>query len=219
MYLEKTLGYTFSNTAWMTQALTHRSAGSPHYERLEFLGDALLGALISIDLVARYPHADEGVLTRMRIALVRQASLVQVAEHVRLNEHLILGPGERASGAHQRAAILADGVEALIAAVFLDSNWETMQRVVRTWFAPLLEALPLKPIMEKDPKTLLQEHLQAAQKPLPTYTLVATEGPPHEPVFKVRCTVGTQHCEAQANSRRIAEHLAAVQMLEQLNHD
>jgi len=199
------------------QALTHRSAGSPHNERLEFLGDGIVNLMIAEALFNRWPKADEGAMTRARAELVREASLAGIARRLDLGSQLTMGPGEMKSGGHRRDSILADALEAVVAAIYLDAGFETCRAVVLPWFEDLLAALPEgKP--EKDAKTRLQEWLQARQRPLPLYELVSESGDDHAKLFLARCSLQEPPvaAEGEGTSRRIAEQAAAAAVLEQL---
>lgn len=204
-------GYRFTDPALLAQALTHRSAGSVHNERLEFLGDSLVNQFVADTLYRRWPKADEGALTRARAELVRESALATVARSLELGAQLVLGPGEMKSGGHRRDSILADAVEALVAAIYLDSGFETCRSVVLPWFAPLLDALPPPNKVGKDAKTRLQEWLQARQHPLPVYELLDERGEDHARMFRVRCTLlqPPLRSEGEGNSRRAAEQQAA----------
>jgi len=205
------IGHRFAQPGLLAQALTHRSAGAPHNERLEFLGDALVNLIIAEALYARWPQADEGALTRTRAELVRESALAPIARKLELGARLTLGPGEMKSGGHRRDSILADALEALVAAVYLDSGFDACRAVVLPWFEPAMAALPPPHKVGKDAKTRLQEWLQARQKPLPVYSLLAEAGEDHSKSFLVSCTVDDPHVvtEGEAGSRRAAEQLAA----------
>jgi ribonuclease-3 len=210
--------HRFADPALLRQALTHRSAGSPHNERLEFLGDALLNLVVAEQLYTRWPGADEGAMTRARAELVRESTLAQLARDLGVGERLVLGPGEMKSGGHRRDSILADAVEAVIAACYLDAGFDACRELVLSWYAPLLEALPPPNRVGKDPKTRLQEWLQARGKPLPAYALVGERGDEHDRVFQVRCTLAQPplSAEGEGTSRRGAEQAAAEAALAQL---
>lgn len=210
-------GHAFADPALLRQALTHRSAGAPHNERLEFLGDAVLGMIVAEALYARWPKADEGSLTRARAELVRESSLAGVARRLAVGERLVLGPGEMKSGGHRRDSILSDALEAVIGAIFLDAGFEACRRVVLPWFEEAVEAVPASKV-GKDAKTRLQEWLQARQKPLPQYQLVSESGEEHARVFVVRCALSEPPVEGQGEggSRRAAEQVAAEAVLRQL---
>ena len=211
-------GYHFDDPALLAQALTHRSAGSPHNERLEFLGDSLVNQFIADTLYRRWPKADEGALTRARAELVRESALARIARSLEIGDRLVLGPGEMKSGGRHRDSILADAVEALVAAIYLDAGFGTCREVVLPWFAPLLEALPPPNKVGKDAKTRLQEWLQARQQPLPVYALLDERGEDHARVFRVSCMLREPHMctEGEGSSRRAAEQRAAEDALQAL---
>lgn len=204
-------GHAFADPALLGQALTHRSAGSPHNERLEFLGDALVNQFVAEALYLHWPKADEGALTRARAELVRESALAGLARELRLGEHLVLGPGEMKTGGHRRDSILADALEALVAAIHLDAGFEACRAVVLPWFAPLIAALPAPNKVGKDAKTRLQEWLQARQRALPVYALVEEGGDDHARTFRVSCSVAEPavQTEGEGSSRRAAEQQAA----------
>lgn len=211
------IGHPFKNQDLLKQALTHRSAGAPHNERLEFLGDSIVNMLIAEALFSRWPKADEGALTRARAMLVCEGALAVIARTLQLGERLTLGPGEMKSGGHRRDSILADTVEAVVAAIYLDVGFEACRAVVLPWFEESLAAVPVgKP--EKDPKTRLQEWLQARQKGLPVYELVSETGDDHAKHFQVRCRVADPAVatEGEGTSRRLAEQQAAAAAIAQL---
>ncbi|MFD0738625.1 ribonuclease III [Lysobacter koreensis] len=210
--------YSFRDTRLLTQALTHRSAGAPHNERLEFLGDGLVNLLIAEALYLRWPQADEGALTRTRAELVRESALAPIARELDLGSRLILGPGEMKSGGHRRDSILADALEALVAAIYLDAGFEACRAAVLPWFEPAMAALPPPHKVGKDAKTRLQEWLQGRQKPLPVYTLLSETGEEHAKSFRVSCTLAQPALvsEGEGGSRRAAEQLAAEAALLQL---
>jgi len=216
--LQKQLGYRFHKIELCQQALTHRSVSSKsNYERLEFMGDALLGVVVACYLYERFPAEDEGRLTRLRSTLVRQDSLAAIARDLKLGEHLILGSGEMKSGGHRRESILADAVEALIGAMYLDSaDLNVVRDVVLGWYTPYLVSLAPKDTL-KDPKTCLQELLQAKHLPLPEYVLTATQGEAHNQTFTVQCNVaGAPTTTGHGQSRRYAEQSAASELLSYL---
>ena len=208
-------GHRFADAALLRQAFTHRSAGSPHNERLEFLGDALLNLAIAEQLYARWPKADEGAMTRARAELVRESALAGIARRLDLGARLILGPGEMKSGGHRRDSILADAVEALFAAIYLDAGFDACRNAVLELYEPLLAALPPLHQVGKDAKTRLQEWLQARQLPLPAYTLLSETGDEHDKAFHVACTLAEPPlaAEGDASSRRAAEQRAAEAVL------
>jgi len=210
--------HVFRDEKLLAQALTHRSAGAPHNERLEFLGDALVNLIVAEALFAQWPQADEGALTRARAELVRESALAPIARTLELGAHLTLGPGEMKSGGHRRDSILADAFEALVAAIYLDAGFDACRSRVLEWFGPAMAALPPPHKVGKDAKTRLQEWLQGRQKPLPVYTLLAEEGEEHAKTFRVRCALEAPaiSTEGEGNSRRAAEQVAAELTLTQL---
>jgi len=212
--LTKKLGYEFNDASLLVQALTHRSAKGAHNERLEFLGDSILGFVIAEALYDKFPKHDEGDLTRMRSSLVKGVTLAEVARDFDLGECLILGPGELKSGGHRRESILEDAIEAIIGAVYLDSTIERCKALILNWFEKRLAVI--KPGNEqKDPKTRLQEFLQGRKIPLPTYEVIDTTGQSHNQEFTVRCqtSVINEIVVAKGTSRRKAEQEAAQQIL------
>lgn len=220
-HLCRKLDYTFLNPNLLKRALTHRSFDPQNsYERLEFLGDALLGVVIAEALFKRFPKYDEGKLTRMRATLVRQETLVQIAEKLELSSHLILGTGERKGGGRHRASILADTVEAIIAAVYLDSgDMGLVHKLVGVWYETLLVDVGEEKAL-KDAKSRLQEWLQGKRLPLPIYELTDTLGNAPNQTFVVECTVAVADClpiVETGESRRIAEQKSAERMINQLN--
>jgi ribonuclease-3 len=210
-------GHAFKDAGLLKQALTHRSAGAPHNERLEFLGDALVGLIVADALYTRWPKADEGVLTRARSELVRESSLAAIARGMDLGGALILGPGEMKSGGHRRDSILSDGLEALAGAIFLDAGYGACRDAVLPWFKQAIDELPVGKV-EKDAKTRLQEWLQAKQRPLPMYEPVSESGDDHAKMFRVRCRLADAElaAEGEGGSRRAAEQAAAEIVLLQL---
>jgi ribonuclease-3 len=215
--LQEDLGYRFRNPRLLQQALTHRSHGTPHNERLEFLGDGVLNCIIAAELYARFAALQEGELSRLRASLVREQRLHEIAARLALGEQLRLGEGELKSGGFRRPSILADALEALIGAVFLDGGFESARAVVARLYQPVLETLDARGA-DKDPKTQLQEWLQSRKYSLPQYSVVATHGAAHDQRFEVEClvrelavrTVGT------GASRRRAEQDAARAAFERL---
>ncbi|MCC5856418.1 MAG: ribonuclease III [Idiomarina sp.] len=216
--LSTALGYRLNNRALLQQALTHRSAAGDHYERLEFLGDSLLSVFIADALYHQFTGAQEGDLSRMRATLVCGPTLAELAREFKLGDFLHLGPGELKSGGFRRESILSDAVEAIIGAIYLDSDIETCRKVVMDWFKPRLDEI--KPGQEqKDPKTRLQELLQARQHPLPEYQVVNIAGQAHNQRFSVSCQVALleETVVGDGTSRRKAEQDAASKVLAQLN--
>lgn len=211
-------GHVFADPALLVQALTHRSAGSPHNERLEFLGDAVVNQFIAEALYRHWPKADEGALTRARAELVRESALAGIARTLDLGSRLVLGPGEMKTGGHRRDSILADALEALVAAIYLDAGFDACRTVVLPWFMPLIAALPPPDKVGKDAKTRLQEWLQGRQYPLPVYTLLYEGGEDHARIFRVRCTLAVPALctEGEGGSRRAAEQQAAEAALKDI---
>ncbi|WP_032479655.1 ribonuclease III, partial [Vibrio cholerae] len=186
--LTSKLGYTFKETELLNLALTHRSANGKHNERLEFLGDSILSFVIADELYRRFPKVNEGDMSRMRATLVRGNTLAELGREFDLGDYLKLGPGELKSGGFRRDSILADAVEAIIGAIYLDSDLETARSIVLEWYHGRLEEI--KPgASQKDPKTRLQEFLQGRRKPLPVYTVTNIKGEAHNQEFTVACEV------------------------------
>lgn len=215
--LANALGCSFRQKGLLAQALTHRSAPGKNNERLEYLGDALLGLVIAEALWERLPDADEGRLSRLRASLVKRESLAKLARGMELGDYLRLGTGELRSGGHTRESILADALEAVFAAVYLDLGFAQARDVILSVFAASLDqALAVGP--SKDPKTRLQELLQARKRPLPSYEVLQVTGSDHAQRFRVRCALTDDDAaaEGEGTSRRRAEQQAAEQMLDQL---
>jgi ribonuclease-3 len=217
--LEEKLGHHFADARLLRQALTHRSHSTPHNERLEFLGDSVLNFIAAAELYGRFEKLKEGELSRLRSSLVREQSLHEVAIRMQLGDFLRLGEGELKSGGFRRPSILADAVEALIGAVYLDGGFDAAREVVRGLLAPMLSVIDPKTTVDKDPKTLLQEWLQSHKYALPQYTVVATQGAAHEQHFDVECVVEELALRTlgSGTSRRIAEQEAARRAYEALN--
>jgi len=211
------IDYRFSNPGLLQQALTHRSFGSTHYERLEFLGDGLLNFVVAELLFERRPKATEGDLSRLRSRLVRDRTLAQLAREIDIGQHLRLGMGERKSGGFLRESILADVIESIFGAILLDGGYQEARRVVRELMDELEQSLP-DPDDLKDPKTRLQELLQGRGYELPVYEILAESGADHIKRFQVECRVGelAPPAQAEAGSRRKAEQAAARLMHAQL---
>lgn len=211
-------GHDFRDASLLDRALTHRSASAQHNERLEFLGDALLGALVAEALYTRWPKAAEGELTRARAELVRESSLAAIARQLELGARLQLGPGELKSGGHRRDSILADAVEALVAAIYLDAGLDACRAAVLPWFTAAIEALPPPHKLGKDAKTRLQEWLQGRGHPLPTYSLLSESGEEHAKTFRAECALADPplRVEGEGTSRRAAEQQAAEAALRQV---
>lgn len=206
------LSYQFNDPALRTQALRHRSAGGKHYERLEFLGDGALNFIIAQSLYQDFPEAPEGDLSRYRARLVSGETLAQIAAGLHLGQHIQFGSGELKSGGHRRESILADVVEALIGAVYLDGGFEPCRDFVLELYADRISSLPDAELL-KDPKTRLQEFLQGRGQPLPAYTLARTAGADHAQTFWVECHCGGQKATGKGTSRRKAEQASARKML------
>ncbi|TON72733.1 ribonuclease III [Vibrio parahaemolyticus] len=217
--LERKLGYQFKDAGLINLALTHRSANSKHNERLEFLGDSILSFVIADDLYHRFPKVNEGDMSRMRATLVRGHTLAELGREFDLGDYLKLGPGELKSGGFRRDSILADAVEAIIGAIYLDSDIEKVRSIVLSWYNSRLEAI--KPgVSQKDPKTRLQEFLQGRRKPLPVYTVTNIKGEAHNQEFTVECEVAgvDKPVIGKGTSRRKAEQAAAETALEQFTN-
>lgn len=213
--MSKRIGYHFNDESLLLQALTHRSAKGVHNERLEFLGDSILGFVIAEALYQQFPKHDEGDLTRMRSSLVKGVTLAELGRHFMLGEHLILGAGELKSGGHKRDSILEDTVEAIIGAVYLDSGQSACKKLILHWFEERLSVI--KPGNEqKDPKTRLQEFLQGRKIALPDYEVTEITGQSHNQQFTVCCTTSVidKVVIAKGTSRRKAEQSAAQQVLD-----
>jgi ribonuclease-3 len=208
------LDYVFQQPDLLEEALTHRSVAVRNNERLEFLGDALLNLIIAEYLFQQYPGASEGEMSRLRASLVKGETLAELARGLKLGDWLRMGPGELKSGSFRRESILSDTLEAIFAAVYLDSGFaacrDLILRLYRDWLARLVSAGELK-----DPKTRLQEHLQARQQPLPIYNVLEIRGEPHLQSFVVECITAASRTVALGSSRRKAEQEAARQALEQ----
>jgi len=210
--LQHALGYTFVRSELLTQALTHRSYGSVNNERLEFLGDSVLNCTVARALYDAFPDLPEGSLSRLRANLVRQETLAEIAVTLKLGDSLRLGEGELKSGGFRRPSILADALESLFGAVFLDAGFDGAQRVVRGLFDPLVAQID--PMASgKDPKTELQELLQSRRLPLPDYRLIDTQGEAHDQDFIVECVLAKPALSTRGagKSRRAAEQEAARQ--------
>lgn len=216
-WLKKKLCYEFGDTDLLARALTHRSAHGRSNERLEFLGDAVLDTVISEAVYRAMPEAPEGDLSRVRSSLVKDSSLADIAARLGLGDYLVLGVGERKSGGHRRESILADGLEALFGAVYLDAGYEACRQLIERVFGERLVELP-DPAELRDPKTRLQEWLQARGMPLPSYEVTDVSGKAHQRRFEVSCAVdGAGEPETGTGaSRRSAEQQSAKRMLRRL---
>lgn len=213
-WLKKALDYEFTNGQLLQQALTHRSAHGINNERLEYLGDAVLDTVISEVIYLQRPDASEGVLSRLRSSLVKDATLAELATDLGFGEHLILGSGEKKSGGHRRASILADSLEAIFGAVYLDSGFDEAKRIIHNAFAGRLLEIP-ESAARRDPKTRLQEFVQSRKMELPAYQVVKVDGKAHKQTFSVRCTIAELDASTQGQgmTRRDAEQESAEQML------
>lgn len=217
--LETKLTYQFKDPELLDLALTHRSANGKHNERLEFLGDSILSFVIADDLYHRFPKINEGDMSRMRATLVRGHTLAELGREFELGDYLKLGPGELKSGGFRRDSILADAVEAIIGAIYLDSGTEVVRSIILSWYQTRLDAI--KPgVSQKNPKTRLQEFLQGRRKPLPVYTVTNIKGEAHNQEFTVSCDVAGigMPVIGKGTSRRKAEQAAAETALEQLSN-
>ncbi|MDP6436877.1 MAG: ribonuclease III [Gammaproteobacteria bacterium] len=219
VWSRKHLQYEFKQAELLARALTHRSRSDNNNERLEFLGDAVLGLVIADKLHKDLPDSDEGSLSRQRAALVRKETLADISGGAGLGDAMLLGSGESRSGGHQRTSILADGLEAVFGAVYLDGGFEAATRVILHLYGKRLEDLPESEAL-KDPKTRLQEALQSAGHAVPVYDVKSEEGPPHARNFEVVCTISGLDISTTGNgsSRRKAEQSAATEALNILNN-
>lgn len=211
------LNYEFKDPQLLKIALTHRSKGGEHNERLEFLGDAVVNFVIAQILFEQFPEGTEGELSRWRASLVNRDTLGELAKEFDIGQYLLLGPGEIRSGGHSRHSILSCAMEAVIGAVYLDGGFGVIQHKIREWYAPLLQSLSTAS-SHKDPKTLLQECVQSRRMALPIYTVETIEGEPHQQSFTVSCSVNgvEEKTLGKGTSRRRAEQAAAQAMLEVL---
>ena len=212
--LEKRLGHRFHSAAIVEQALTHRSFGSPHNERLEFLGDGVLGCVIAEELFARFPGLPEGKLTRLRASLVREESLAEIARGIDLARFLRLGDAALGQGVDVRSSILADALEALFGAAFVDGGYSAAKGAILIAFGDALARLDPE-LPGKDPKTRLQEYVQGRKFKLPEYRVAATKGAAHKQTFEVECKVVELKLSATGTgtSRQRAEQAAAGNLL------
>lgn len=211
------LGHVFAQPQLLQRALTHRSYAPEHNERLEFLGDSVLGCAIAKYLYGSYPQLSEGELSRLRSNLVKEDTLAALAQQLDLGSHLRLGEGERKSGGFRRPSILADAMEALFGAVLLDGGFAAAEKVVLGLFVPYLAKVDVQ-TLGKDAKTLLQEYLQGKHIPLPNYSVIATQGQAHEQSFEVECAIPSLKISTRGagSSRRNAEQQAAQAAYQQL---
>jgi ribonuclease III len=211
------IGYTFDRPELLRQALTHRSHSLPHNERLEFLGDSVLNCAIAGLIFRHFPDLTEGNLSRVRANLVNQQALAKLAQVLGLGTLIILGEGELKSGGDRRPSTLADTLEAVLGAIYLDGGFAAAEKVIVSVFAPLLQKLDER-TLGKDPKTLLQEYLQSRRLALPQYSVIATAGEAHQQHFTVECVIvkPAMRTVGEGASRRRAEQEAAKQAYEQL---
>ncbi|MCE5182475.1 MAG: ribonuclease III [Betaproteobacteria bacterium] len=216
--LIRRIGHEFKDPALLRRALTHRSYGMPHNERLEFLGDSVLNCSIATHLYHLHTRVQEGDLSRMRAHLVKEQTLSEIAASLNLGDYLQLGEGELKSGGFRRPSILADTLEAIIGAVYLDAGFIAAEQMIARLFEPLMKGLDPK-TLGKDPKTLLQEYLQGRKLPLPNYTVLSISGEAHQQHFEVECAIPAMNVRACGGgvSRRSAEQTAAGSALQMLN--
>jgi len=212
--LEKSIDYKFENLNLLKEALTHRSAGAKNNERLEFLGDSILNFVIAADLFIRYPKSSEGDLSRLRASLVNKEGLYLVSQDLKLGDYLTLGSGELKSGGYRRNSILADAVEAIFGAVYIDSDLERCRKLILQLYHTQLENIPDANLL-KDPKTRLQELLQSRKLGLPDYDVIEVVGQAHNQQFTVSCKIDKLELQTQgkAASRRKAEQQAADKII------
>lgn len=215
--LQKRLGYQFRDPELLTLALTHRSHGNQNNERLEFLGDSIVNMVIAEHLYRHFENAREGQLSRLRARMVKGVTLAEIGREFSLGDYLRMGSGELKSGGFRRDSILADAVESVIGAIYLDSDFHTCRARVLDWFNERLERLDLQDT-QKDPKTRLQEYLQSRQYPLPRYDVISIEGEAHAQTFHVECALPSldRKTTGVGGSRRVAEQQAARNALKSL---
>lgn len=218
--LMQSIGYQFNNLKLIRLALTHSSAGDNNNERLEFLGDSIVNFIIAELLYKNYLHANEGKLTRKRALLVRKETLAKIGKKFNLSSYLTLGPSEKISGENKNNSIVADAVESLIAAIYLDSDLQTCSSCVHKWFKKEISTLSSDEFAIKDAKSLLQEWLQAEGKELPKYIVLNEEGPAHSRIFTIHCDIGELSANIHpgiSSSKKDAEQCAARNVLDALN--
>lgn len=215
--LQRRIGYTFQDPERLLLAMTHRSFGNQNNERLEFLGDSLVNMIIAEYLYNHFERAREGQLSRLRARMVKGVTLAEIGREFELGQYLRLGSGEKKSGGFRRDSILADAVESIIGAIYLDSDFDTCRERVLAWFDKRLEKLDIQDT-QKDPKTRLQEYLQSRQFPLPRYDVISVDGEAHAQTFHVSCALPSldRKTSGVGSSRRIAEQQAARAALKQL---
>jgi ribonuclease III len=214
----KQIGHVFTQPQLLQRALTHRSHSAAHNERLEFLGDSVVNCVVAKYLHDSYPDLPEGDLSRLRSNLVNQQTLYLLAQQLHLGELLLLGEGERKSAGSQRPSILADALEALVGALFLDGGFEVAEKTVLSLYIPFIQQADVL-TLGKDAKTLLQEYLQGRKLALPKYTVIATQGEAHAQLFQVECVIAQlkMATRGEGSSRRIAEQMAADAAYRKLN--
>ncbi|MDJ0813666.1 MAG: ribonuclease III [Woeseiaceae bacterium] len=217
-WLEQSLDYEFNDAQLLELALTHRSAQAANNERLEFLGDAVLDFVVSEVVFHAHPESPEGDLSRLRSSLVNDRMLARIAADLGLGEHLRLGSGERKSGGHRRDSILADALEAIFGAVYLDAGFDAARAIIERAYGDRFEEFPDAAEL-RDPKTRLQEWMQARQMGLPDYDLLDVTGKAHRQTFRASCRVGDRETHGSGTTRRNAEQQAADSMLAQLQKD
>lgn len=215
--LQRRIGYQFNDPAGLLLALTHRSYGNDNNERLEFLGDSIVNMVIAESLFLTFENAREGQLSRLRARMVKGVTLAEIGREFELGQYLRLGSGELKSGGYRRESILADAVESIIGAIYLDSDFETCRTQVLRWFEQRLQKLSIQDT-QKDPKTRLQEYLQSRQFPLPQYDVISVDGEAHAQTFHVSCALPSldRKTAGVGSSRRIAEQQAARNALKAL---
>jgi len=213
----KQLGHKFAQPQLLQRALTHRSHSALHNERLEFLGDSVVNCVVAKHLHNTYPELPEGDLSRLRSNLVNQQTLFTLAQQLHLGDLLLLGEGERKSSGSSRPSILADAMEALIGALFIDGGFEVAEKAVLSLYIPFIRQADVL-TLGKDPKTLLQEYVQSQKIALPKYTVVATQGEAHAQLFQVECAIAQLklRTRGEGSSRRLAEQMAAEAAYKQL---
>lgn len=212
--LQRQLEYHFHDIDLVLLALTHRSYGENNNERLEFLGDSIVNFVIAESLYKKFPSASEGQLTRLRACLVRGKTMAEIGEELQIGNFVRLGAGEVKRGAHRCASILADMVESLIGAIYLDGGMDVCRQCILSWFSSRIAASLIDDQQNKDPKTRLQEWLQGRQRPLPNYELIKIQGEAHDQTFTVQCQIEEfEPVTGKSNSRRNAEQNAARKIL------
>ena len=215
--VEKNIGYTFSDKALLQLALTHKSASNTHNERLEFLGDAILSSVITGTIYARFQDKSEGELSRIRSYLIQKSCLIDVGTRLEIATHIQVSTNEKNRRQNNTGSILADALEALVGAIFLDSDWQTCADIILSWYLPeLSDSGNIQ--QEKDAKTKLQEYMQAVTRPIPEYTVTETSGLDHDQIFTVECRVKGVRFKAQGTGKTIkkAQQQAALHFLEKL---